>query len=155
MLRRALSSLAFVSSVLLPSSVHAQSPAHGRSDRVPTMLESYARATRLIDSAVAGYRVRTIALPYGKWPKNRPLAWKGSWTDPRTKRTHAYEFDAVLEVAGGPTRSPYDPQFNPHSILRVQAIGDDIRRTLAQLDQSKTRFVSDGNQATVARAAAP
>lgn len=94
-----------------------------------------------IDSAVAGYKVRTFALPYGLWPKNRQLAWQGSWTDPKTGKTHPYHFDAVLEVAGGPTRSPYDPQFNPHSITRIQAVGDDIRHQLDKLDATKTRYV--------------
>ena len=94
-----------------------------------------------IDSAVPGYKVRTMALPYGIWPKNRQLAWEGTWTDPKTKETHTYKFDAVLEVAGGPTKSPYDPAFNPHSITRVQAVGNDIHKTLDQLDASKSRFV--------------
>jgi hypothetical protein len=94
-----------------------------------------------IDSAVAGYKVRTFALPYGLWPKNRQLAWQGSWTDPKTGKTHAYHFDAVLEVSGGPARSPYDPQFNPHSITRIEAIDDDITRQLKRLDATKTRFV--------------
>jgi polysaccharide deacetylase len=94
-----------------------------------------------IDSAVAGYRVRTFALPYGIWPKNRQLAWQGAWTDPKTGKTHTYHFDAVLEVSGGPARSPYDPQFNPHSITRIEAIGDDIRHQLDRLDATKTRFV--------------
>lgn len=94
-----------------------------------------------IDSAVPGYKVRTMALPYGIWPKNRQLAWEGTWTDPKTKQTHNYKFDAVLEVAGGPTKSPYDPAFNPHSISRVQAVGNDIHKTLDQLDASKSRFV--------------
>ena len=94
-----------------------------------------------IDSAVAGYHVRTFALPYGIWPKNRQLAWQGSWTDPKTGKTHPYHFDAVLEVAGGPTRSPYDPQFNPHSITRIQAVDDDIRHQLDKLDAARTRFV--------------
>jgi Polysaccharide deacetylase len=94
-----------------------------------------------IDSAVPGYKIRTMALPYGLWPKNRPLAWQGSWTDPKTGKTHDYKFDAVLEVSGGPTRSPYDPQFNPKSINRIEAIGDDIPKTLTRLDQTKTRFV--------------
>jgi polysaccharide deacetylase len=97
-----------------------------------------------IDSAVPGYRIRTMALPYGLWPKNRELAWKGSWTDPKTGKTHSYNFQAVLEVAGGPTRSPYDPQFNPKSISRVQAVGNDIARTLTNLTTSKTRFVARG-----------
>jgi hypothetical protein len=94
-----------------------------------------------IDSAVAGYHVRTFALPYGIWPKNRQLAWQGAWTDPKTGKTHTYHFDAVLEVSGGPTRSPYDPQFNPHSITRIEAIGDDIRHQLDRLDATKNRFV--------------
>jgi hypothetical protein len=103
--------------------------------------EQIARNLMGIDSAVAGYRVRTFALPYGIWPKNRELAWRGSWTDPKTGKTHSYHFDAVLEVSGGPARSPYDPQFNPHSITRIEAIGDDIRRQLDKLDATKTRFV--------------
>ena len=103
--------------------------------------EQIARNAMGIDSAVPGYKIRTLALPYGLWPKNRPLAWQGSWTDPKTGQAHAYKFDAVLEVSGGPTRSPYDAQFNPHSITRIEAIGDDIRKTLQRLDQSKTRFV--------------
>ena len=103
--------------------------------------EQIARNVMGIDSAVAGYSVRTFALPYGIWPKNRELAWRGSWTDPKTGQTHSYSFDAVLEVSGGPARSPYDPQFNPHSITRIEAINDDIRRQLDKLDSSRTRFV--------------
>jgi peptidoglycan/xylan/chitin deacetylase (PgdA/CDA1 family) len=103
--------------------------------------EQIARNVMGIDSAVAGYRIRTFALPYGIWPKNRELAWHGSWTDPKTGQAHTYNFEAVLEVAGGPTRSPYDPAFNPHSITRIQAVGDDIKKYLDRLDATKTRFV--------------
>jgi hypothetical protein len=102
--------------------------------------EQIARNMMGIDSAVPGYKIRTLALPYGIWPKNRQLAWEGTWTD-KKGQAHPYKFDAVLEVAGGPARSPYDPQFNPHSISRVQAVGNDIAKTLDQLDQTKTRFV--------------
>jgi hypothetical protein len=116
---------------------------HARLDKFSDAVvqEQIARNAMGIDSAVPGYKLRTMALPYGIWPKNRPLAWQGSWTDPKTGKTHNYKFDAVLEVAGGPTRSPYDPQFNPKSVNRIEAIGDDIVKTLTRLDQSKTRFV--------------
>jgi hypothetical protein len=103
--------------------------------------EQIARNAMGIDSAVPGYKIRTIALPYGIWPKNRQLAWEGSYTEPKTGKAHPYKFDAVLEVSGGPARSPYDPQFNPHSITRIEAIGNDISKTLDQLDKTKTRFV--------------
>ena len=116
---------------------------HAKLNKYPDAVvqEQIARNVMGIDSAVAGYRVRTMALPYGLWPKNRELAWRGSWTDPRTGKTHSYAFDAVLEVTGGPTLSPYDARFNPHSITRIQAIGDDIKKTLDRLDAASTRFV--------------
>jgi hypothetical protein len=103
--------------------------------------EQIARNQMGIDSAVAGYKIRTMALPLGAWPKNRQLAWQGSWTNRKTGQTINYHFDAVLEVAGGPTRSPYDPAFNPHSITRVQATGNGVKDALDQLDKTKSRFV--------------
>ena len=103
--------------------------------------EQIARNVMGIDSAVPGYKVRTIALPYGLWPKNRPLAWHGSWTDPKSGKVHPYDFAAVLEVTGGPSRSPYDKEFNPRSIPRIEAINDDVRKQLIKLDETKTRFV--------------
>jgi hypothetical protein len=103
--------------------------------------EQIARNVMGIDSAVANYKVRTLALPYGLWPKNRELAWQGSWTDPKTGTAHPYKFDAVLEVSGGPTESPYDPAFNAHSIKRIEAVKNDIHQTLDRLDKNKSRFV--------------
>ena len=104
-----------------------------------------------IDSAVPGYRVRTFALPLGVWPKHRPLAWAGALTDPKTHKTFRYSYDAVLEVAGGPTRSPHDPQFNPRSIKRVEVFARELEKTLDQLDKSGARYVSDGDPRSVAR----
>jgi hypothetical protein len=116
---------------------------HAKLNKYPDAVvqEQIARNAMGIDSAVPGYKIRTMALPYGLWPKNRQLAWQGSWTDPKTKQTHSYKFDAVLEVAGGPARSPYDPQFNPKSINRIEAIGEDISRQLNKLAKDGTRFV--------------
>jgi peptidoglycan/xylan/chitin deacetylase (PgdA/CDA1 family) len=106
--------------------------------------EQIARGQMAIDSAVPGYKVRTFALPKGVWPKNRALAYSGSWTDPKTGRVVTYKYDAVLEVAGGPNVSPFDPAFNPLSIDRVIVAGNALTRTLDQLDKSGTRYVSDG-----------
>jgi peptidoglycan/xylan/chitin deacetylase (PgdA/CDA1 family) len=110
--------------------------------------EQIARGQMGIDSAVPGYKVRTFALPQGLWPKNRPLAWKGSWTDPKSKRIVSYEYDAVLQVAGGPSRSPHDPKFNPHAVTRVIVTGKELEKMLDQLeratDPSAGRFVVGG-----------
>jgi peptidoglycan/xylan/chitin deacetylase (PgdA/CDA1 family) len=115
--------------------------------------EQIARLQMAVDSAVQGYQIRTLALPQGLWPKNRELAWRGSWTDPKSKRTINYNYDAVLEVSGGPNVSPYDPKFDSKSIDRVQIVGNELQKTMDQLDRLGTRYVSDGDPNTIARRA--
>ncbi|HZS59037.1 MAG TPA: polysaccharide deacetylase family protein [Gemmatimonadaceae bacterium] len=98
--------------------------------------EQIARNQLAIDSAVPGYHVRTFALPQGLWPKNKELAHEGQWKD-----VH-YKFDAILEVAGPPAPSPYDPAFNPLRMPRIQAFGNAVDRMVADLDRTATRFVA-------------
>lgn len=116
--------------------------------------EQFARGAMAIDSAVPGYKVRGMALPYGVWPKNRALTLSGSWYDPKAKRTVTYKHEAVFQVAGGPARSPYDPAFNPASLPRVPLQGGTkLTPTLDMLDKPGpgTRFVSDGNPKVIAK----
>ncbi|HVF38484.1 MAG TPA: polysaccharide deacetylase family protein, partial [Gemmatimonadaceae bacterium] len=107
----------------------------------PFVQEQIARGVLAIDSAVPGYKVRTFALPLGVWPKNRALAKSGSWTDPKSGKVTRYNFDAILEVSGGPTRSPHDPKFNPLSINRIEVFANELERTLDQLDKNNSRYV--------------
>lgn len=108
--------------------------------------EQIARGALAIDSAVPGYRIRTFALPLGIWPKNRALARAGVWTDPKTGRIVRYDFDAILEVSGGPARSPYDPAFDPHRLPRVEVYDHALEHTLDALDQPGARFVAGSGQ---------
>jgi len=112
--------------------------------------EQIARLALAVDSAVPGYRVRTLALPLGEWPKNQALAAKGSWTDARSQRTVAYDHAAVLLVAGEPVPSPFDPAFNALRLERVQVVGNSLERTLDWLEKPGRRYVSDGDARTVA-----
>jgi hypothetical protein len=121
--------------------------------------EQIARGALAIDSAVPGYAVHTFALPLGVWPKRRELASAGVWRDPRTGHEVRYAFDAILEVAGGPARSPSDPAFDPHRLPRVEVFGDALEHTLDALDRDQARYVSAGptaasHTAGVAHAAA-
>lgn len=106
--------------------------------------EQIARAQLAVDSAVGGYPVRTMALPLGMWPKNRSLLTAGSWRDQKSGKEHRYSIDAVLMVAGGPSKSPFDPEFNPLKIPRVQVFGNELESLLDQLDRRGLRFVSHG-----------
>jgi peptidoglycan/xylan/chitin deacetylase (PgdA/CDA1 family) len=135
---------------------------HARLDRAGEKVQEFiARGDMAIDSAVPGYKVRTFALPLGMWPKNRPLAWAGAWTDPKSGKTVRYKYDAVLEVSGNPNESPNDPKFDAHSVNRQIMFKNALERTLDQLDKAGPggRYVSDGDPKTVARptavAAAP
>ncbi len=116
--------------------------------------EQIARNALAIDSAVPGYKIRSMALPQGLWPKNRALASKGSWTNPKTGKTVSYDWPVVFEVAGGPMRSPYDPAFNPGTTPRIQVIGNAIEAMINKLESSGNAYISDGNPSVVARPAA-
>jgi hypothetical protein len=102
--------------------------------------EQIARSVLAVDSAVPGYPVRTFALPLGIWPKNRALARAGSWRDPKSGRVVRYEFDAVLEVSGGPASGRDAPGFDPGRLPRIQVIGDNLARELDRIE--KTRYVA-------------
>ena len=116
--------------------------------------EQIARNALAIDSAVPGYKIRSMALPQGLWPKNRALASKGSWTNPKTGKTVSYDWPVVFEVAGGPMRSPYDPAFNPGMTPRIQVIGNAIENMINKLESSGNMYISDGNPSVIARPAA-
>jgi hypothetical protein len=91
-----------------------------------------------------GYDVVTFALPLGMWPKNRSLAWKGSYNG------RPYEYEAVLEVSGGPNKSPFDARFDPHSVNRFIVAPGALERQLDAYEKNPgRRYVSDGNPKVV------
>jgi hypothetical protein len=119
---------------------------HARLDRYSDayIQEQIARLALAVDSAVPGYRIKTLALPLGVWPRNRPLAWHGSWRDPKSGRTMTYDYPAVLEVSGGANVSPFDPRYDGHSIDRIIGYRNAVRITLDRLDAHESAYVSAG-----------
>lgn len=127
---------------------------HERLDRAGARAQEFiARGDMAIDSAVPGYKVRTFALPLGMWPKQRDVAWQGSWTDPKTGKTVSYRYDAVLEVSGNPNESPYDQKFDHTSINRQIMFRNALVNTLDRMEKpgAASRYVSDGNPETIAK----
>jgi hypothetical protein len=93
----------------------------------------------------ADYEIVTFALPLGMWPRNRQLAWQGSYRDGRTYRNLA-----VLEVTGGPNPSPFDARFDPRSIKRLIVAPGALERQLDAYDRNpQRRYVSDGDTSAV------
>ncbi len=131
---------------------------HARLDKYPDAfdMQQIARGQMAIDSAVPGYNVTTMALPLGMWPKDKPVAWQGSWTDPKSGKTISYHFNSVFEVSGDPNLNPYVPGFDPHRIHRQIMSGNALVATLNRLDKPGpgSRYVSDGDPKAVAKPAA-
>jgi hypothetical protein len=123
---------------------------HAQLNKYPdnVVQEQIARGALAIDSAVPGYKIRTFALPLGAWPKNRELAYRGSWTNPKTGKALSYDNETVLEVSGGPVPSPFDPKFEKNRITRYIVFGHELEKLLDRLDATKSRFVWDGGVAS-------
>ncbi|HYW49065.1 MAG TPA: polysaccharide deacetylase family protein [Gemmatimonadaceae bacterium] len=112
--------------------------------------EQIARGQLAIDSAVPGYKVRTFALPLGVWPKNRALARRGEWKDPKTGVVTKYDYDAILEVAGGPSVSPFDSTFDARRIKRFNLYFDAVDSLIARLERNGNGYVAGGTAPAVA-----
>ncbi len=95
-----------------------------------------------------GYRVNTLALPYGSRPKNTDLEiylQKGQYEE------YSYENVAILNVGWFPAVSPYHIDFNPLSLPRVRASEMNVDNVgmynyLSYFDNHpEEKFISDGN----------
>ncbi|HYJ80894.1 MAG TPA: hypothetical protein VEW03_14880 [Longimicrobiaceae bacterium] len=87
------------------------------------------------------YDIVTMALPLGMWPKNRALAWSGSYRDGKQ-----YEYEVVLEVSGGASVSPFDRGWDPHSVDRFIVAPGALEGQIERWKRDPAnRFVSDGD----------
>jgi hypothetical protein len=93
---------------------------------------------------VPDYRLRTLALPHGVYP--RDVAWALSGTAKGT----TYRHEAILMVAGGAAPSPYAKAFDPVRLPRIQAVERDLAYWLRYFERNPhERFISDGDTASV------
>ena len=110
----------------------------------PTVRGQIAGAQQWIQRHVPDYRIRTLALPHGVYPRQVTWALRGE------AKGVAYRHDAILMVAGGAAPSPFAKAFDPTRLPRIQAIDQDLGRWLAYFEKNPgERFVSDGDPTTV------
>jgi peptidoglycan/xylan/chitin deacetylase (PgdA/CDA1 family) len=69
---------------------------------------------KAIESAVPGYTIRTMALPYGAMPNNHSLAVSGS------SGGESYGPYAVMLVGANPAPSPFATDFDPAMVPRIR-----------------------------------
>ena len=110
----------------------------------PTVRGQIAGAQEWIQRHVPEYRIRTLALPHGVYPRNVAWALRGE------AKGIAYRHDAILMVAGGAAPSPFAKSFDAARLPRIQAIDQDLGYWLGYFDKNPgERFVSDGDATTV------
>jgi peptidoglycan/xylan/chitin deacetylase (PgdA/CDA1 family) len=106
--------------------------------------EQLATAQEWIQRHVPGYRIRTLALPMGAYP--RDIRWAIEGTEGR----EVYRHDAILKVAGGAAPSPHARAFDPFHLPRIQALESELAYWLAYFDRNpQERYVSDGDPALI------
>jgi hypothetical protein len=109
-----------------------------------TVRAQLAEAQVWVQRHVADYRLRTLALPHGVYPRDINWALGG------TAKGTTYRHDAILMVAGGAAPSPYAKSFDPVRLQRIQAVEHDLRHWLQHFERNPgDRFVSDGSPGTV------
>jgi peptidoglycan/xylan/chitin deacetylase (PgdA/CDA1 family) len=110
----------------------------------PMVRQQIAEAQQWIQRHVPDYRIRTLALPHGIYPKDVAWALKGS------AKGASYSHDAILMVAGGAAPSPFARGFDPIRLPRIQAIERDLGYWLGYFEKNAhERFISDGDATSV------
>ncbi len=110
----------------------------------PMVRGQIAGAQEWIQRSVPDYRIRTLALPHGVYPRNVTWALRGE------AKGVAYRHDAILMVAGGAAPSPFAKSFDATRLPRIQAVDQDLGYWLGYFDKNPgERLVSDGDVATV------
>lgn len=109
-----------------------------------TVRSQVSLAQQWIQRHVPDYRIRTLALPHGVYPKDLGWILRG------TANGTTYRHEAILMVAGGAAPSPFGRAFDPLRLPRIQAVEQDLGYWLAHFERNPhDRFVSDGDPATI------
>jgi peptidoglycan/xylan/chitin deacetylase (PgdA/CDA1 family) len=109
-----------------------------------TVRAQLAEAQVWVQRHVPQYRLRTLALPHGVYPRDVTWALSG------TAKGTTYRHEAILMVAGGAAPSPFARSFDPIRLPRIQAVERDLRHWLNHFDRTPSdRYISDGNPDTL------
>ncbi len=97
-----------------------------------------------IEALVPGYEVRSLSVPLGLYPEDLSLLRSGEW------QGRHYDYEAAVDVAGGPSPSPFSVNFDPYRIRRTQGIQEELDTWLSFLQEHpELCYVSDGDPQVV------
>lgn len=128
--------------------VHTMSHANLKQLSAEDAQEELAGNYAEIKAAVPDAKITSMALPFGVWPANRVLAYRGSYDGT------SYDLDGVMLVGSNPAPSPFSAKFDPLAVPRIRSglgnIDFDSNYWLDMLDESpKSLYTSDGDPSTI------
>ncbi|HEY5527978.1 MAG TPA: polysaccharide deacetylase family protein [Thermoleophilia bacterium] len=98
----------------------------------------------LEDMIGSGYKLTSLSVPYGDYPANDSLIASGQY------QGKSYAYSAAVEVAGGPSLSPFSGKFRPLHITRITATGNALKNAIDNFKKHPLlRYISDGDPTTV------
>lgn len=113
---------------------------------VEQLQEQLGKPQQLLEDLLPGYKLNSLALPYGGRPKQE---WTEYLHQGAYQGTH-YQHDVVLLVGSTPAKPFNHVDYSPLAMPRVRASNfpdgdakDFLDKALARLD--KTRYISDGD----------
>jgi peptidoglycan/xylan/chitin deacetylase (PgdA/CDA1 family) len=93
-----------------------------------------------------GYRVATLAVPFGSYPKNTTILKQGTWNG------NQYAYEGAVAVGGGSSPSPFSDAFHPYRIPRIEMSegSTSIKPLLDSFAKNpELRYVSDGDPTAI------
>lgn len=127
---------------------HTLSHKHLKKDikSLEQLQEQLGKPQQLMEGLLPGYKLNSLALPYGGRPKQE---WTEYLHQGQYQGTH-YQHDVVLLVGSTPAKPFNHVDYSPQAMPRVRASNfpdgdakDFLDKALARLD--KTRYISDGD----------
>ncbi len=95
---------------------------------------------------ITGVKPLSLALPYGVYPRCddcKKYLMTGEY------QGHVYENRAVLLVGAEPALSPYHLHLDKSVLPRIRGSEEELSKWLKYLDDSNTRYISDGNSEVI------
>jgi len=94
----------------------------------------------VIEQLAPGYKVQTLAAPYGGFPYTLAFFKAGRWGE------FSYTYTGNAAAWGGPTVSPFDPAFEPYRVSRLEVTEIWIDHWLTYFEQNPHEYyISDGD----------
>lgn len=95
---------------------------------------------RVLEDMAPGYKVQSLAVPFGGFPFTLEFLKAGRWGD------FSYSYMGSAAAWGGPSMSPFDDTFDSHHVSRIEVTGDWLDYWLTYFEQKPHEYyISDGD----------